>query len=82
MRCFSCLTLEATSYPPFCADFHTDPPIEAFQHFECVCNAKVARGIGVVCVHDPRSGQVWRVDANGVVKRYTASATADGFPNQ
>ena len=45
----------------------------------------------MACVHDPRSGQVWHVDANGVVKGYTASAAAvgrwrqgvgDGFPNQ
>ena len=30
-RRFSRLTLEATSYPPFCANFHTDPPVEAFH---------------------------------------------------
>ena len=90
-RCFSRLTLEATSYYPFCADFHTDPPVEAFQHFECACDTKVARGVGVTCVHDPRSGQVWHVDAKGVVKEGTASAAVvgrrrqgvgDGFPNQ
>ena len=76
-RCFSRLTLEATSYPPFFADFHTDPPVEAFQHFECASDAKVARVIGVACVHDPRSSRVGHVDANGVVKGYTASATAE-----
>ena len=32
-RGFSCLTLEATSYPTSVAGFHVYPPIEAFQHF-------------------------------------------------
>ena len=67
-RYFSRLTLEAASYPPFCAEFHTDPPVEAFHYFKCACDTKVARGIGVACVHDPRSGQVRQVDANGVIK--------------
>ena len=53
---FPCLTFEAASYPPFGADFHTYPPIETFQHFECPCDTKVARSLGVACVHDPWSG--------------------------
>ena len=53
---FPCLTFEAASYPPFGADFHTYPPVETFQHFECHCDTKVARSLGVVCVHDPWSG--------------------------
>ena len=74
-----------------CADFHTYRPAEAFQHFKWACDTKVARGIGVACVHDPRAGQVWHVDANGVVKGGTASAAVvgrrrqgvgNGFPNQ
>ena len=90
-RCFSRLTLEATSYPPFYADFYTNPPVEAFQHLECACDTKVARGIGMVCVHDPRSGQVRHVDANRFMKGGTASAAVVGlrrqgvgnrFPNQ
>ena len=52
-RSFPCLTLEAASYPPFGADFHTYPPIETFQHFECPCDTKVARSLGVAFVHDP-----------------------------
>ena len=52
---FSCLTLEAVSYPPFGADFHTYAPIETFQHFECPCDTKVARSLGVACVHGPWS---------------------------
>ena len=53
---FPCPTFEAASYPPFGADFHTYPPIETFQHFECPCDTKVARSLGVACVHDPSSG--------------------------
>ena len=77
-RCVLRLTLEAASYPPFCADFHTDPPVKASQHFECACDAEVARGIGVACVHDPRSGQVRHEDANRVIKGGSASATVVG----
>ena len=45
----------------------------------------------MACVHDPWSGQVRHVDANGVIKGGTASAAAvglrrqgvgNGFPNQ
>ena len=91
VKYFSRLTLEAKSYPPLCADFHTDRPVEAFQHFECACDTKVVRGIGVAWVHDPRSGQVWNVDADGVIKGGTASAAVvgrrrqgvcNGLPNQ
>ena len=90
-RRFSRLTLEPASYPPFCADFHTDPPVEAFHHFECTCDTEVASGIGVACVHDPRSGQVRHVDANGIIKGGTASTAivglrrrggGNGFPNE
>ena len=44
----------------------------------------------MTCVHDPRSGQVWHVDTNGVIKGGTASAAlvglrrqavGNGFPN-
>ena len=50
------LTFEAASCPLFGADFHTYPPIETFQHFERPCDAKVARSLGVACVHDQWSG--------------------------
>ena len=50
---FPCLTLEAASYPPFGADFDTYPPIETFQHFKCLCDTKMARNLGVACVHNP-----------------------------
>ena len=53
---FPGLTFEAASYPPFGADFHTYPPIETFQHFEYCCDTKVARSLGVTCVHDLWSG--------------------------
>ena len=29
----------------------------------------MTEGIGVACVHDPRSGQKWHIDANGVIER-------------
>ena len=90
-RRFSRPTLEAASYPPFYADFHTDPPVEAFQHFECACDTEATRGTGVAFVHDPRSGQVRHVDANGIIKGGTASTAVvglrrqsggNGFPNE
>ena len=31
-------------------------------------------GIGVACVHDPRSGQKWHIDANGVIEGKPAEA--------
>ena len=73
-RCFSCLTHEAVSYPPFGAGFHTYPPTEAFHHFECACDTEMARGIGVACVHDPRSGQERHINADWVIKRRSAPA--------
>ena len=45
----------------------------------------------MACVHDPRSGQVRRIDADGVIKRGTASTAVvdlrrqdggDRFPNE
>ena len=68
------LTREVASYPPFGAGFHTYPPVEAFQYFECACNPEMARGIGVACVHDPRSGQERHINADGVIKRGSAPA--------
>ena len=73
-RGFLCLTLEAASYPPFHACLHTYPPIEAFQHFECACDTEVTRGIGVACVHDPRSGQEWHIYADEVIEGGSAAA--------
>ena len=67
-RDLSCLALEAASYPPFGVGFHTYQPIEAFQYFECACDNEVARGIGVAYMHDPRSGQEWNINADGVIK--------------
>ena len=71
---FPCLAFEAASYPSFGADFHTYPPIETFQHFQCACDTEVARGIGVACVHDPWSGQEWHINEDGVVKGGSALA--------
>ena len=56
-------------HPPFRAGFHTNPPVEAFKHFEGAHNTKVTGGIGVACMHDPQSGQEGHIDANGVIKR-------------
>ena len=71
---FSRLTLEAASYPPFGAGFITYPPMEAFQHFECACDTEVTRGIGVACVHNPRSGEERHINADGVVEGESALA--------
>ena len=73
-RSFSCLTLEAASYPPFGAGFNTYPPIEAFQHFECACDTVVARCISVACMHDSRPGQEWHIDADGFIREGSAPA--------
>ena len=90
-RGVSCLTLEAASYPPLGAGFHTYLPIEALQHFERACDTEVARGIGVTCVHDSRSGQERHINADGVVKGGSAPAAVvairrrgggDRFPNE
>ena len=53
----------------FRAGFHTNPPIEAFKHFEGARDTEVTGGIGVACMHDPRSGQEGHIDANGVGER-------------
>ena len=34
----------------------------------------MAGGIGVVCVHDPRSSQKGHIDANGVIEEKPAEA--------
>ena len=56
------------------AGFHTHPPTKAFQHFECACETEVTRGIGVACVHNPRSGQERHVNADGVIEGWSAPA--------
>ena len=61
-------------YPPFRAGFHTNPPIEAFKHFEGARDTEVTGGIGVACMHDPWSGQEGHIDANGVVERRPSKA--------
>ena len=71
---FSDLTLEAASYPPSGASFHTHPPIKALQHFECACDTEVTRCIGEACVHDSRSGQEWHINAGEFVKEGSAPA--------
>ena len=63
------LIFKAAAHPPFCAGFHTNPPVEAFKHFESARNTEMTGGISVACVHDPRSGQERHIDANGVIKR-------------
>ena len=40
-----------------------------FKHFEGARDIEVTGGIGVACMHDPRSGQKGRINANGVVER-------------
>ena len=60
--------------PTFRADFHTNPPVESFKHFEGAHNTNVTGGIGVACVHDPRSGQEGHIDANRVIKRRPSNA--------
>ena len=66
------MTLEAASHPPFGAGFNTYPRIEAFHPFECARDTEVTGGIGVACVHDPRSGQEWYINAVGVIERGSA----------
>ena len=46
----------------------------AFKHFEGARDTEVTGGIGVACMHDPRSGQEEHVDANGVVERRPSKA--------
>ena len=66
-KVFSGLTLEAASYPTSGAGFHIYLPIEAFRHFLCASDTEVTRGIGVACVHDPRSSQERHMNADGVL---------------
>ena len=61
-------------YPPFCAGFHANPPVEAFKHFEGAHNTEVIGGIGVACMHDPRSSQEGYIDANGVIEKSPSNA--------
>ena len=63
------LAFEAAAYPPFRAGFHTIPPIEAFKYSEGARDTEMTGGIGVACMHDPRSGQKGHTDADGVVER-------------
>ena len=64
----TCLKFEAAAYPPFRADFHADPPVKAFKHFDGTRNTEMTGGISVACVHDPRSGQKGHIYANGVIE--------------
>ena len=59
---------EAAAHPLFRADFHVDPTVKTFKHFEGAHNTEMTGGIGVACVHDPRSGQKCHIDANGVIE--------------
>ena len=68
------LIFEAAAHPPFRADFHADPPIETFKHFEGARNTEMTGGVSVACVHDPRSGQKGHIDANGVIEGEPAEA--------
>ena len=45
-----------------------------FRHFEGARDTEVAGGIGVACVHDPRSGQKGHLDADGVAEGEPAEA--------
>ena len=71
------LTLEAAVHPPFCASFHTKPPIEAFKHFEDARNTEMTGGICIVWVHDLRSGKKRYIDADGNIEEGSAQ-TASG----
>ena len=64
------LVFEAAAYPPFRAGFHANPPIEAFKHFEGARDTEMTGGIGVACMHDPRSCQKGHIYANGVIERW------------
>ena len=63
------MAFEAAAYPSFRAGFQTNPPIEAFKHFESARDTEMTGSIGVVCMYDPRSGQKGHIDANGFVER-------------
>ena len=39
-----------------------------------MCKNEVTRGIGVACVHDPRSGQERHINADGVIQGGSARA--------
>ena len=69
---------EAAAHPLFRADFHADPPVKTFKHFEDAHNTKMTEGIGVACVHDPRSGQNGHIDAIGVIEGKPAEAGRAG----
>ena len=55
--------------PIISSRLHANPPEETFKHFEGACNTQMTGGIGVACVHDPRSDQQRYVDANRVIER-------------
>ena len=67
---------EAAAHPLFRADFHVEPLliVKKFKHFEGAHNTEMTEGIGVACVHDPRSGQKGPIDANGVIEGKPAEA--------
>ena len=47
---------EATAHPPFCVEFHTNPPVKTLQHFKGASNIEMTGGIGMVCMHYLWSG--------------------------
>ena len=62
-----------------------------FEHFKCARDTEVTRGIGVTCVHDPRSGQQRHINTDEVIKgRWAAAAVVairrrgdgDKFPDE
>ena len=63
------LAFEAAAHPPFRAGFHTNPPVEAFKHFEGARSTEMTGCIGVACMPDPRSSPKGHIDANGVIER-------------
>ena len=68
------LIFEAAAHPSFRADLHADPPVGTFKHFEGARNTEMTGGVGVACVHDPRSGQKVHIDVNGVIEGEPAEA--------
>ena len=67
-------TFEAAAHLPFGADFHANPTVKTFKHFEGARNTEMTGGLGVACVHDPRSGQKGHIDKNGVIERRPSKA--------
>ena len=65
---------EAAGDPLFRAHFHAEPPVKTFKHFEGALNTEMTGGIGMACVHDPRSGRKGQIDANAVIEGKPAEA--------